>query len=130
MKTFTDDEMNALLPATKEYNVVILKRGPSFTDDAAPAVIWEHGRRNFGLRDDGVLAVVLPVTDGSDVCGVGVFTGTVRSDRCAHERRSRCASRGVHLRGAPVPRFPRRLVAVIALRRDRRQRNKLRENLL
>jgi hypothetical protein len=77
MKTFTDDEMNALLPATKEYNVVILKRGPSFTDDAAPAVIWEHGRRNFGLRDDGVLAVVLPVTDGSDVCGVCVFTGTV-----------------------------------------------------
>ena len=39
MKAFTDDEMNALLPATKEYNVVILKRGPSFTDDAAPAVI-------------------------------------------------------------------------------------------
>jgi hypothetical protein len=77
MKTFTDDEMNALLPATKEYNVVILKRGPSFSDDAAPAVIWEHGRRNFGLRHDGVLAVVLPVTDGSDVCGVGVFNGTV-----------------------------------------------------
>jgi hypothetical protein len=77
MKAFTDDEMNALLPATKEYNVVILKRGPSFTDDAAPAVVWEHGRRNFGLRDDGVLAVVLPVTDGSDVCGVAVFTGTV-----------------------------------------------------
>jgi hypothetical protein len=24
-----------------------------------------------------VLAVVLPVTDGSDVCGVGVFNGTV-----------------------------------------------------
>jgi hypothetical protein len=76
MKTFTDDEMNALLPAAKEYNVVILKRGPSSADDTAPAVIWEHGRRNFGLRDDGVLAVVLPVTDGSDVCGVGVFTGT------------------------------------------------------
>ena len=77
MKTFTDDEMNALLPATKEYNVVILKRGPSFTDDTAPAVIWEHGRRNFGLRDDGVLAVVLPVTDESDVCGIGVFAAAV-----------------------------------------------------
>ncbi|EUA38058.1 hypothetical protein I549_2760 [Mycobacterium avium subsp. avium 2285 (R)] len=40
-------------------------------------MIWEHGRRNFGLRDDGVLAVVLPVSDGSDVCGVGVFAATV-----------------------------------------------------
>jgi hypothetical protein len=77
MKAFTDDEMNALLPTTKAYSVVILKQGPHFTDHTAPAVIWEHGRRNFGLRHDGVLAVVLPVTDGSDVCGVGVFNGTV-----------------------------------------------------
>ena len=77
MKAFTDDEMNALLPTTKAYSVVILKQGPNITDDTAPAIIWEHGRRNFGLRHDGVLAVVLPVTDGSDVCGVAVFNGTV-----------------------------------------------------
>jgi hypothetical protein len=55
---------------------VCLKQGPNFTDDTAPPVIWEHGRRNFGLRHDRVLAVVLQVTDGSDVC-VGVFNGTV-----------------------------------------------------
>lgn len=77
MKTFSDDEMNALLPTAKGYSVVILKRGPNYLDDTAPAVIWEHGRRNFGLRDDGVLAVVLPVADDSDVCGVGVFAATV-----------------------------------------------------
>lgn len=77
MKTFTDDEMNTLLPAPKAYTVVILKQGPGFAEGSAPAVIWEHGRRNFGLRHDGVLAVVLPVTDDSDVCGVGVFTGSV-----------------------------------------------------
>jgi hypothetical protein len=71
MKTFTDDEMNTLLPAAKAYSVVILKRGPRFAEDTAPAVIWEHGRRNFGLRHDGVLAVVLPVTDDSEVCGIG-----------------------------------------------------------
>jgi hypothetical protein len=29
------------------------------------------------LRDDGVLAVVLPATDGSDVCGIAVFAATV-----------------------------------------------------
>ena len=77
MKTFTDEEMGRLLSTAKPYSVVILKRGPNFGDDAAPGIIWEHGRRNFALRDDGVLAVVLPVPDGSDVCGVGVFAATV-----------------------------------------------------
>jgi hypothetical protein len=77
MKTFTDEEMGQLLPSTKTYTVVILKQGPRFDDPTAPAIVWEHGRRNFGLRDDGVLAVVLPVTDGSDVCGIGVFATTV-----------------------------------------------------
>jgi hypothetical protein len=81
MKTFTDEEMGQLLPTAKPYSVVILKQGPKygrlFESGAAPAIVWEHGRRNFGLRDDGVLAVVLPVTDGSDVCGIGVFATTV-----------------------------------------------------
>jgi hypothetical protein len=77
MKTFTDEEMGQLLPTAKSYSVVILKQGPNFGDGTAPGIIWEHGRRNFGLRDDGVLAVVLPVTDGSDVCGIAVFAATV-----------------------------------------------------
>ncbi|CQD12444.1 hypothetical protein BN1232_02377 [Mycobacterium lentiflavum] len=77
MRTFTDEEMRQLLPSARAYTVVILKRGPRFDDPTAPALIWEHGRRNFGLRDDGALAVVLPVTDGSDVCGIGVFATTV-----------------------------------------------------
>ncbi|MGD1173905.1 hypothetical protein ACKUVQ_11545 [Mycobacterium seoulense] len=77
MKTFTDEEMGRLLAGTKPYSVVILKQGPSYGDEATPATVWEHGRRNFGLRDDGVLAVVLPVADGSAVCGIAVFAATV-----------------------------------------------------
>lgn len=77
MKHFTDQEMGELLPSAREYSVVILKRGPRFGDESSPAIIWEHGRRNFGLRDDGVLAVVLPVADESDLCGIGVFAATV-----------------------------------------------------
>jgi hypothetical protein len=69
--------MGQLLPSAKAYSVVILQQGPKYGDETAPAIIWEHGRRNFGLRDDGVLAVVLPVIDGSDVCGIGVFNATV-----------------------------------------------------
>jgi diaminopimelate decarboxylase len=77
MKTFTDDEMKALLPTAKPYSVLILRVGPNYDAAEPQTVVWEHGRRNFGLRDDGVLAVVLRVTDDSDVCGVGVFTGSV-----------------------------------------------------
>jgi len=77
MKVFTDDEMNALLPNLRPYSVAILKAGPQFGKDGSQAIIWEHGRRNFGLRDDGVLAIVLPVADGSEVCGIGVFAATV-----------------------------------------------------
>ncbi|CQD22388.1 hypothetical protein BN000_05591 [Mycobacterium europaeum] len=77
MKHFTDQEMGELLPSAREYSVVVLKRGPRFGDESSPAIIWEHGRRNFGLRDDGVLAVVLPAADESDVCGIGVFAATV-----------------------------------------------------
>jgi hypothetical protein len=77
MKTFTDAEMNELLPAAKPYSVVILKKGPNYGADGTPAIIWEHGRRNFGLRHDKVLPVVLPIADDSEVCGVGVFDATV-----------------------------------------------------
>lgn len=78
MRTFTDDEMAPLLATAKTYSLVILKRGPNYGDETATPIIWEHGRRNFGLRDDGVLAVVLPTTDESDVCGVGVFAASVQ----------------------------------------------------
>ena len=77
MRTFTDEEMGRLLSGTNAYSVVILKQGPKYGDDTAPAIAWEHGRRNFGLRDDGVLALVLRVTDESGVCGVGVFNASV-----------------------------------------------------
>ncbi|MGH3563336.1 MAG: hypothetical protein ACRDTN_16525 [Mycobacterium sp.] len=77
MKTFTDDEINALLLTAKPYSIVIVKSGPNFTDDTALALSWEHNRRNFGLRADGRLAVVLRVMDDSDVYGVEVFDATV-----------------------------------------------------
>jgi hypothetical protein len=77
MRTFTDEEMGRLLATTKTYSVVILRRGPRFGDETASGTVWEHGRRNFALRDDGVMPVVLPVADGSEVCGIAVFATTV-----------------------------------------------------
>ncbi|VBA38413.1 hypothetical protein LAUMK13_02089 [Mycobacterium innocens] len=108
MKTLTGDEMNQLLPTTRPYSVVILKQGPKFGDEAAPAIVWEHGRRNFGLRDEGVLAVVLPVTDGSDVCGIGVFAATADDTAAIMNDDPGVAAgrrRRIHLRGTPLPRL-------------------------
>lgn len=77
MKTFSDDEMNAMLATAKSYSLMLLKDGPNAAAEDAPRAVWEHGRRNFGLRDDGRLVMVLPVLDDSDVCGVGVFAASV-----------------------------------------------------
>ena len=40
-------------------------------------IVWEHGRKNFALRADGVLPIVCAVSDGSDVSGVGIFDAAV-----------------------------------------------------
>jgi len=73
----SDDEMRAGMASTREYSLVILRQGPAFHDDGARAVVWEHGRRNFGLRADGALNVVCPVRDDTEVCGVGIFSTSV-----------------------------------------------------
>jgi hypothetical protein len=76
MKHFTDDEMTAQLADAKEYTVVVLRSGPNAGSDDEPQIVWEHGRRNFGLRDSGALAIVLPVFDDPEMCGFAVFTTT------------------------------------------------------
>lgn len=45
--------------------------------DGVEKIIWEHGRRNFALRADGVLPIVCPVSDGSDIAGIGVLNTSV-----------------------------------------------------
>jgi hypothetical protein len=70
---FSDDQMRALLPTTRPYTAVILKAGPNRHMDGVEGIVWEHGRRNFGLRADGQLSIVCPVNDGSDVTGIGIF---------------------------------------------------------
>ena len=29
-------------------------------------IVWEHGRRNFALRADGLVSIILPVADDGD----------------------------------------------------------------
>jgi hypothetical protein len=75
--TITDEYMRERLGQTRPYTLMVLKKTAAYRRPEHDAIVWEHGRRNFSLRADGDLAVVLPVTtDPSDLAGIGVFTGT------------------------------------------------------
>jgi hypothetical protein len=73
----TDEYMREMLGQTRGYVVVLLKTGPAYGTPGTDAVIWEHGRRNFALRAEGVLSIVCPVADDSDLAGVSIFEASV-----------------------------------------------------
>lgn len=78
----TDDYMREMLGTTRQYTVVILRRTPRRAEPFADKVVWEHGRRNFGLRRDGLLCVVCPVVkDDSDVSGLCIFSTNMEATR-------------------------------------------------
>jgi hypothetical protein len=107
----TDELMKRELEKAKEYSLVILKTTPgTFTEEAAP-IIWEHGRRNFALRADGVLSIVCPAGDRGEVAGIGIFAGSVDDVR-AIMREDPAVESGVlgfevhPIRGFPGDRLP------------------------
>ncbi len=73
MTTITDEDMRQRITLARQYCIVILKAGPVKRGDDAEQIIWEHGRRNFELRAAGLLSIVCPINDGSDVSGIGIF---------------------------------------------------------
>lgn len=77
MTTITDENMRQMISKTRKYCIVILKAGPNKHEEGAEKIIWEHGRRNFELRADGVLPIVCPISDGSNVSGIGIFNASV-----------------------------------------------------
>jgi hypothetical protein len=73
----SDDVMRTRIGQTRSYTLVLLHQGPRYGDEASEAIIWEHGRRNFALREQGVLAIVCPVADDSELCGMGLFDASL-----------------------------------------------------
>jgi hypothetical protein len=76
MAIITDDYMKEMIALTKNYVVVILRHGPNYLMPGVEKIIWEHGRRNFLLKSEGKLPIVCPVTDNSELNGVGIFIGS------------------------------------------------------
>ena len=77
MTLITDEMMWQMMSKSRNYCLVILKHGPNKQMDGVEKIIWEHGRRNFELRADGVLSIVCPVPDESDVSGIGIFNASL-----------------------------------------------------
>ena len=69
----TDEFMQQMGMTTKNYTLMILKKGPEFVLPGVEKIIWEHGRRNFSLRAAGLLSIVCPVNDGTGIAGIGIF---------------------------------------------------------
>jgi hypothetical protein len=76
LPVITDDVMHERLAKTETYTLVLLRATSKFVRPDVDPIVWEHGRRNFALREQGVLAIVLPVTDDSEWAGIGVFTAS------------------------------------------------------
>lgn len=78
----TDQMLLDALLKTRPYTAAVLRPGPRFEPlgpDRSPevaAVILEHGKRNHALRLAGLLRIVCPVADGSNVVGISVFDAT------------------------------------------------------
>lgn len=81
MAEISDEFMREMMTTTRPYTVMVLRSGPNRHMDGVEKVIWEHGRRNFSLRADGLLSIVCPVRDDDEVCGVGVFNLDVDATR-------------------------------------------------
>jgi hypothetical protein len=81
MIAITDEYMKQMLATTKSYTIMTLKPGPNINHPNLKQIIWEHGRRNFELRADGLLPVVCPVTDDADISGFGIFSTTAEETK-------------------------------------------------
>jgi hypothetical protein len=73
----SDDAMRDRLAGAAVYTVILLRTTDTFVRPAVDPIVWEHGRRNMALAEAGVLSIVLPVTDETDLAGIGVFTATL-----------------------------------------------------
>jgi hypothetical protein len=74
MTSITDEAMREALEKARPYSLMILKWEPQLGEPDVVGIIWEHGRRNLALRAEGTLAIVCPVTDGSEICGIEIFS--------------------------------------------------------
>jgi hypothetical protein len=75
----SDEDFQKARETLRPYTAVVLRPGPAFerpgpdrTQDVT-ATIMAHGKRNYALHRAGLMPIVCPVADGSDVVGLSLF---------------------------------------------------------
>jgi uncharacterized protein YndB with AHSA1/START domain len=81
LPVITDATMHERLAQAAAYTAVLLHATDAFSGPPARPIVWEHGRRNMALFEAGLLQVVLPVNDDSDLAGIGIFATTPEETR-------------------------------------------------
>jgi len=81
MTEITDEFMKEMLAKTKNYCIVILRDGPNRNSPDEKKIVWEHGRRNFALRRDGLLPIVCPISGAGEVSGIGIFNASLEETK-------------------------------------------------
>jgi hypothetical protein len=69
----SDAFMRAAMTTTRGYTVAVLHKGPAYDPPRTDSIIWEHGRRNFALREAGLLAIVCPIRESGPMAGISIF---------------------------------------------------------
>jgi hypothetical protein len=70
-----------MISQAKLYSVVSLKSGHNYGNPENQPIIWEHARRNFELREKGLLSIVCPVSDETDLKGIGIFNADLEQTK-------------------------------------------------
>jgi len=73
MPDFTDAMMRDRLTQARTYTACVLRKTPRMSEPGSDKIVWEHGRRNMKLNSEGVLAVVCPINDETELSGIGIF---------------------------------------------------------
>ena len=55
MTEITDEYIKALLSKSMDYTIVILKKTEKFHEPGTEKIKYQHGERNFQLRENGIL---------------------------------------------------------------------------
>ena len=82
LPALSDEEFLALRATVRPFTVCILRGGPNFEPPGPdPAtggtrILWQHGKRNTALRLAGLMPVICPVSDGTEVKGVCILDAT------------------------------------------------------
>jgi hypothetical protein len=74
LPTVTDEFMRERLGQSQSYTLMMLRKTPAHKRPDADPIVWEHGRRNFKLREAGLMPIVCPVRDDSEWAGICIFT--------------------------------------------------------